>query len=161
MTLVRTFEGQINAAGKRFGIVAARFNSFIVEHLISGAVDTIVRHGGSKNDISLVHVPGSFEIPLACKKLAESGKLDALVALGAVIRGATSHYDLICAEVTRGIAAIMRETGVPIGFGVITADTIEQAIERAGTKAGNKGVEAALAAIEMSNVIRIIDKGEV
>ena len=143
----------------RFAIVAPRFNSFIVQHLLDGAIDTIARHGGSKNDISIVHIPGSFELPLACKKLAESQKFDAVIALGAVIRGATTHYDLVCAEAAKGVAQASMSSSVPVSFGVITTDTIEQAIERSGTKAGNKGADAALAAIEMAQVIRQIDKG--
>jgi 6,7-dimethyl-8-ribityllumazine synthase len=155
---MRVLEGQLNAAGVKFGIVAGRFNSFMSERLISGAVDMIVRHGGRKEDITLAYVPGSFEIPLVCKKLAESGKVDAIVAVGAVIRGATSHYDLVSAEMTKGLAQVSLETSIPVAFGVVAADTIEQAIERSGSKAGNKGAEAALAAIEMVNVLRAVEK---
>lgn len=158
--MVNVIEGQLSAAGLRLAIVAARFNSFIVQHLLEGAIDTIVRHGGNKNDLTLVHVPGSFELPLTCKKLAESGKFDAVIALGAVIRGATTHYDLVCSEAAKGIASASLATSTPISFGVITTDTIEQAIERAGTKAGNKGVDAAMAAIEMAQVLKQIDKGK-
>jgi 6,7-dimethyl-8-ribityllumazine synthase len=143
----------------RLAIVAPRFNSFIVEHLVAGAIDAIARHGGSKNDIAVVHVPGSFELPLTCKKLAESGSYDAIIALGAIIRGATTHYDLVCSEAAKGIAQASLSTSVPVAFGVITTDTIEQAIERAGTKAGNKGADAALSAIEMVQVLKQIDKG--
>ena len=157
--MVNVIEGQLSAAGLRLAIVAARFNSFIVQHLVEGAIDAVVRHGGNKNDLTLVHVPGSFELPLTCKKLAESGKFDAVIALGAIIRGSTSHYDLVCAEAAKGIANAALSTSVPVSFGVITTDSIEQAIERAGTKAGNKGVDAAMAAIEMAQVLKQIDKG--
>ncbi|MBN8548629.1 MAG: 6,7-dimethyl-8-ribityllumazine synthase [Deltaproteobacteria bacterium] len=157
--MVQVIEGQLSAAGLRLAIVAARFNSFIVQHLVEGAIDTVVRHGGNKNDLTLVHVPGSYELPLTCKMLAESGKYDAVIALGAVIRGATTHYDLVCSEAAKGIAHASISTSTPISFGVITTDTIEQAIERAGTKAGNKGVDAAMAAIEMAQVVKQIQKG--
>ena len=159
--MTRVIEGQLLATGLKFGLVAGRFNSFISERLVEGAIDTIVRHGGKKQDITLVRVPGSYEIPLICKALAESGKLDAIVAVGAVIRGATSHYEHVCNEMSKGIASVALSTSIPIGFGVITADTIEQAIERAGCKAGNKGVDAALAAIEMANLMKEIGKGVV
>ena len=138
------------------GIVAARFNEFIVSKLISGAEDALVRHGVSEDDIDLAWVPGAFEIPLIAKKMAESGKYDAVLCLGAVIRGATSHYDLVCAETSKGIAQVGLKTGVPTLFGIVTADTIEQAIERAGTKAGNKGYDVACSAIEMINLIKNI-----
>jgi len=157
---MRVLEGQLNAAGMKFGIVAGRFNSFMTERLISGAVDAIVRHGGREDDISLVHVPGSFEIPLVCKRLAESGAVNAVIAVGAVIRGATTHYELVSAEMAKGLAHVALETGVPVTFGVITADTIEQAIERSGSKAGNKGAEAAMAAIEMVNVLKAVEKAK-
>lgn len=150
----KVIEGQLNAAGLRLGLVAARFNNFICEHLISGAVDAIVRHGGSPKDITVVRVPGSLEIPLAVKKLAESGGLDAIVALGAIIRGSTTHYDLVCNETAKSLAKLQLDYTLPIGFGVLTADTIEQAIERAGSKAGNRGAEAAISAIEMVQVLR-------
>ena len=139
------------------GIVAARLNEFIVSKLISGAEDALVRHGVSEDDIDLAWVPGAFEIPLIAKKMAESGKYDAVLCLGAVIRGATSHYDLVCAETSKGIAQVGLKTGVPTLFGIVTADTIEQAIERAGTKAGNKGYDTALSAIEMANLMHTLD----
>ncbi len=146
-------EGNVVAKGIKVGIVAARFNEFIVSKLISGAEDALVRHGVSEEDIDLAWVPGAFEIPIIAKKMAESGKYDAVLCLGAVIRGATSHYDLVCAETSKGIAQVGLKTGVPTLFGIVTADTIEQAIERAGTKAGNKGYDVACSAIEMINLI--------
>lgn len=156
--MAKVIEGQLTAKGFKFGIVAARFNNFVGEHLLSGAIDSIVRNGGSEDDITVVRVPGSFEIPITCKKMVTSAKFDAIITVGALIRGATSHYDLICNELTKGIAQVSLESGVPITFGVITADNIEQAVERSGSKAGNKGVDAALAAIEMVNVINQIGK---
>jgi len=152
--MTRIVSGQLTAQGLSFGIVAARFNGFLVEQLVDGAKDTLIRHGASEQKLTLVNVPGSFEIPLACRELARHGGVDAIVALGVIIRGATSHYDLVCSEAARGVAAVSHEIGIPIGFGVVTADTIEQAIERCGTKAGNKGVDAAMAAIEMTHVVR-------
>ena len=146
-------EGNVVAKGIKVGIVAARFNEFIVSKLISGAEDALVRHGVSEEDIDLAWVPGAFEIPIIAKKMAESGKYDAVLCLGAVIRGATSHYDLVCAETSKGIAQVGLKTGVPTLFGIVTADTIEQAIELAGTKAGNKGYDVACSAIEMINLI--------
>lgn len=154
---MRVIEGQLSAAGLKFGIVAGRFNSFISEQLISGAIDALVRHGASKSDLTLIRVPGSFEIPLTCKKLADSASVDAIVAVGAVLRGATLHYELVCKELAKGLADVSRDSSLPITFGVITADTIEQAVERAGTKAGNKGAEAAMAAIEMVQVLRQLE----
>ena len=151
---MKTFEGNLIAKSMKVGIVAARFNEFIVSKLIGGCEDTLLRHGVRPEDISLVWVPGAFEIPLVAAKLAKSGKYDAVIALGAVIRGSTSHYDYVCAEVSKGIAAVSLDTGVPVMFGVLTTDTIEQAIERAGTKAGNKGAECAQGAIEMVNLMR-------
>jgi 6,7-dimethyl-8-ribityllumazine synthase len=148
----RVIEGNLVATDLRIGIIAARWNAFMGEKLIEAAVDTIVRHGGSKDNVTIVRVPGSFEIPLACKKLIASGPYDAVINLGVLIRGATSHYDLICSQVSKGISDVGLQTGVPCTFGVITADTIEQAIERSGSKAGNKGVEAATAAIEMAQL---------
>jgi 6,7-dimethyl-8-ribityllumazine synthase len=156
--MTKNIEGQLSASGMKIGIVAGRFNSFITEHLVSGAIDTIVRHGGRESDIAVARVPGSFEIPLICKKMAETRKYDAIIAVGAVIRGSTSHYDLVCSEVAKGIANVSLSTSVPVLFGVITTDTIEQAIERSGTKAGNKGAEAAMGAIEMVNLIRELAK---
>ena len=138
----------------KIGIVAARFNEFIVSKLVSGAQDALVRHGVADEDIALAWVPGAFEIPLAAKRMAESGKYDAVITLGAVIRGATSHYDFVCSEVSKGVANVALGADIPVMFGVLTTDTIEQAIERAGTKAGNKGAECAQGAIEMVNLLR-------
>lgn len=151
---MKVLEGNVVAEGAKIGIVAARFNEFIVSKLVSGARDGLVRHNVSDEDITLAWVPGAFEIPLMAKKMAQSGRYDAVICLGAVIRGATSHYDYVCAEVSKGIASVSLESGVPVMFGVVTTDTIEQAIERAGTKAGNKGYDCALGAIEMINLGR-------
>ena len=153
---MRTLEGNVVARGLIVAIVAARFNEFIVSKLIGGAKDALVRHGMEEDDITLAWVPGAFEIPLVAKQLAKSGKYDAVVCLGAVIKGATSHYDYVCAEVSKGIASVSLETDVPVAFGVVTTDNIEQAIERAGTKAGNKGYDAAFTAIEMANLSKVI-----
>ena len=150
-------EAKLLAEGRRFGIVVSRFNDFITEKLLQGAIDALVRAGASDGDIGIVRVPGAFEIPLLAKKMAMAGKFDAIVCLGAVIRGATSHYDYVAAEVSKGIATASMESGVPIIFGVITTDTIEQAIERAGTKAGNKGWSAAMAAVEMANLMELVE----
>jgi len=147
-------EGKIIAKGMKFSVVASRFNDFICEKLIGGAVDALKRAGADENDISIIKVPGAFEIPLAAKKLAKSGKFDAVICLGAVIRGATPHFEYISAEVSKGIATAALETEIPVAFGVITADTIEQAIERAGSKSGNKGWDAAISAIEMVDLFR-------
>ena len=155
---MKVLEGKVVADGAKIGIVAARFNEFIVSKLISGARDGLVRHNVEDDDITLAWVPGAFEIPVMAKKMAESGKYDAVICLGAVIRGATSHYDYVCAEVSKGIASVSLETGVPVMFGVVTTDNIEQAIERAGTKAGNKGYECAVGAIEMVNLMRVMKK---
>jgi 6,7-dimethyl-8-ribityllumazine synthase len=154
---MRVLEGNVVASDIKVGIVAARFNEFIVSKLIGGAKDALVRHGLSDEDIDLAWVPGAFEIPMIAKKMAQSGKYDAIVCVGAVIKGSTSHYDFVCAEVSKGIAQVGMETGVPTMFGVITTDNIEQAIERAGTKAGNKGYDAACGAIEMVNLIKSIN----
>ncbi len=151
---MRVLEGNVIAGDVKIAIVGARFNEFIVSKLISGAQDGLVRHGVKDDDITLAWVPGAFEIPLAAKKLAMSGKYDAVICLGAVIRGATSHYDYVCAEVSKGIAAVSLEAGIPVMFGILTTDNIEQAIERAGTKAGNKGYDCALGAIEMINLTK-------
>ena len=151
---MKVLEEKVVADGAKIGIVAARFNEFIVSKLISGARDGLVRHNVEDDDITLAWVPGAFEIPVMAKKMAESGKYDAVICLGAVIRGATSHYDYVCAEVSKGIASVSLETGVPVMFGVVTTDNIEQAIERAGTKAGNKGYDCALGAIEMINLAK-------
>ena len=152
------YEGKLVSEGIKVGIVAARFNEFIVSKLIGGCEDALLRHGVREEDISLAWVPGAFEIPLIAGKMAKSGKYDAVIALGAVIRGSTSHYDYVCAEVSKGIAAVSLESGVPVMFGVLTTDTIEQAIERAGTKAGNKGADCAQGAIEMVNLIRELEE---
>ena len=153
----RIIEAGLLAEGKKFGIINARFNDFITEKLVSGALDALKRSGCADTDITIVKVPGAFEIPLAAKKMAESGNYDAIICLGAVIRGATSHYDYVCAEVSKGIAAVSLDSGLPVLFGILTTDSIEQAIERAGTKAGNKGFDAALAAIEMANLMASMD----
>ena len=147
--MANVINGNLNAKDKKFGIVVGRFNEFISGKLLAGAMDCITRHDGEEKDVTTVWVPGSFEIPLTAKKMAESKKYDAIICLGAVIRGATPHFEYVAAEVSKGIAHVGLETGVPVIFGVITSDTIEQAIERAGTKAGNKGWDAALTAIEM------------
>ncbi len=151
-------EASLNAGGKRFAIIVSRFNDFISEKLLSGAIDALVRSGGKEKDITVVKVPGAFEIPLVAKKIAQKGKHDAVICLGAVIRGSTPHFDYVSAEVSKGVAAAGMETDVPVIFGVITTDTIEQAIERAGTKAGNKGWDAAIAAIEMANLFDAINR---
>ncbi len=153
---MRFIEGKLTAEGIKFAIVVSRFNSLITERLLEGALDCILRHNGSQENIDIVRVPGSFEIPLVAKKLAKSGKYDAVICLGAVIRGDTPHFDYVANEVTKGIAQVSLETEVPISYGILTTDTIEQAIERAGTKMGNKGFDAALTAIEMVNVIKQI-----
>ncbi len=147
-------EGSMIAQDMKIGLVVGRFNSYIVDSLVAGAIDTIVRHGGSEENITQVMVPGAFEIPVAAQKMAASGKYDAIVALGAVIRGGTPHFDYVAGECVKGLGQIQLQTGVPVSFGVLTVDTIEQAIERAGTKAGNKGGEATLAAIETVNVLK-------
>lgn len=151
---MRVLEGNVVAQGIKVGIVAARFNEFIVSKLIGGAQDALVRHGVSDDDITLAWVPGAFEIPLVAQKMAETGNYDAIVCVGAVIKGSTSHYDYVCAEVSKGIATVSLKTEVPVAFGVLTTDNIEQAIERAGTKAGNKGYDAACTAIEMVNLMK-------
>jgi 6,7-dimethyl-8-ribityllumazine synthase len=157
MEKIKTTEGDLVARDARFGIVAARFNDFIVESLLKAAVHCLRRHGADDADIEIVRVPGAFEMPVAVDKLAASRRFDGIIALGCVIRGATPHFDFVAGECVRGIAAAGQKYGTPVGFGVLTVDTIEQAIERAGTKAGNKGEEAALAAIEMVNVLRRVD----
>lgn len=149
-------EGKIVAKGMKFGIVASRFNDFICGRLIEGAVDALLRAGTDDQDITIIKVPGAFEIPLAAKKLAKTGTFDAVIGLGAVIRGATPHFEYVSSEVSKGIANVSLDTEVPIAFGVITTDTIEQAIERAGTKSGNKGWDAALSAIEMANLFKLL-----
>ncbi len=152
--MARTIEGNLSAAGIRFGLIVARFNDFVSDRLLGGAMDTLLRSGADPDKIDVVRVPGSFEIPLAARKMAASGRYDALIALGAVIRGATPHFDYVAAEVSKGVAQVSLESGLPIAFGVITANTLEQAIERAGSKAGNKGADAALSAVEMANLLR-------
>ena len=154
--MVKTVEGKLLAEGLKIGIVTARFNEFITGKLLSGAIDTLVRHGALEENLAAVWVPGAFEIPLVAQKMAMSGNYDAVICLGAVIRGSTPHFDYICAEVSKGVAQVGMHSGVPTIFGVITADSIEQAIERAGTKAGNKGSDAAMSAIEMANLLKLV-----
>lgn len=155
---MKTFEGKLVSQNIRVGIVAARFNEFITNKLLSGATDALLRHDVQEKDIDIAWVPGAFEIPLIASKMAKSRKYDAVICLGAVIRGSTSHYDYVCSEVSKGIANVSLETGVPVMFGVLTTETIEQAIERAGTKAGNKGFDCAVGAIEMVNLIHEIEE---
>ena len=151
--MAKYFEGHLRGEGKKIGIVMARFNSFIAERLLEGAMDTLVRSGVADDDIEVVRVPGAYEIPLVSLKMAKSGKYDAVISLGIVIRGATPHFDFVANEAAKGIAQASMDTGIPILFGVLTTDTIEQAIERAGSKAGNKGSDCAAAAIEMVNLL--------
>ncbi|TAL24024.1 MAG: 6,7-dimethyl-8-ribityllumazine synthase [Nitrospirae bacterium] len=151
---MKIFEGELQAKGLKFAIVVSRFNDFITSKLLEGAKDALLRHGAKEDDIDVAKVPGSFEIPLIAKKLAAKGAYNAVICLGTVIRGATPHFDYVAAEVSKGIAAASMETGVPIAFGVITSDTIEQAVERAGTKSGNKGFDAAITAIEMAQLLK-------
>lgn len=153
---MRIIEGELQAKGCKFGIIVSRFNDFITSRLLEGATDALLRHGAKDDDIELVRVPGAFEIPLIAKKMAMKGTFHAVICLGTVIRGATPHFDYIASEVSKGIAAASLETGIPIAFGIITADNIEQAVERAGAKAGNKGWDAAVTAIEMAQVIKKI-----
>ena len=155
---IKTFEGDFNARGLRFGIVASRFNDFIVDRLLDAAVGTLLKHGVTAGDIEVVRVPGAFEMPLAIKKLATSRRYNALIALGCVIKGATPHFDHVAREASRGVADVSMNEEIPVGFGILTVDTIEQAIERAGTKAGNKGADAALAAIQMATVLRQLEQ---
>ena len=152
----KQYEGRLDGSGLRMGLVVGRFNSFISERLVDGALDALLRHGVADDDITVARVPGAFEIPLVARKLAESGKFDAVICLGAVIRGSTPHFDYVSAEVSKGIASVGLASGVPVIFGVLTTDSIEQAIERAGTKAGNKGFDAAVSAIEMVNLLKEI-----
>ena len=154
--MVKVYEGHLVSQGLKFGIVAGRFNEFIVSKLVGGALDALKRHGADESDIELAWAPGAFEIPLIAQKMAESGKYDAVITLGAVIRGSTPHFDYVCNEVAKGVAAISLKTGVPTIFGVLTTNSIEQAVERAGTKAGNKGWDAAVSAIEMANLSRAL-----
>ena len=153
----KVFEGHLTAAGLKFGIVIARFNEFITGKLLAGAQDAIRRHGGDEAQVDVAWVPGAFEIPLAAQKLATGDRYDAVICLGAVIRGSTPHFDFVAAEASKGVAHAMMQTGTPIAFGILTTDTIEQAIERAGTKAGNKGFEAAVTAIEMANLLKTLE----
>ncbi len=152
--MTRQIEGGLDARGLKAALVASRFNDFIVSRLISGAIDALVRHGASEGDITIVRVPGAFEIPQAVSAMVRSGQHDIVVALGAVIRGSTPHFDYIAAEVAKGVAQTALQASIPVSFGVLTTDTIEQAIERAGSKAGNKGAEAAMSAIEMANLLK-------
>ncbi len=154
----KILEGKLLAENKKFALVVSRFNDFITDKLAGGAIDALMRSGASDADIEIVKVPGAFEIPLIAKKMAEKGIYDAVICLGAVIRGATPHFDYISAEVTKGIAMVSLEAGIPVIFGILTTDTIEQAIERAGTKAGNKGWSAAIAAVEMANLMELVDQ---
>jgi 6,7-dimethyl-8-ribityllumazine synthase len=156
MSNIKTFSGDFSAQGMRVGIVAGRFNDFVVDHLINGAVDTLLRHGAKEKDIEIARVPGAVEIPLAVKRMGKSGKYDAIIALGAVIRGGTPHFEYVAGECSKGLGQLNLELDMPIAFGVLTVDSIEQAIERSGTKAGNKGAEAAMSTIEMVNVLRQI-----
>ena len=156
---MKTYEGHLLIQNARFCLVTSRFNSFIVDALTSGAIDVLVRHGAHHDDIHVVKVPGAYELPLAVQKAAATGRYDAIVALGAVIRGSTPHFDYVAGECVKGISSLSLKHEIPIAFGVLTVDTIEQAIERAGTKAGNKGAEAALSAVEMVNLLREIDAG--
>jgi len=156
--MVHVYEGNLISQGKTYGIVVGRFNEFISSKLLGGALDALKRHGVSEEEISVAWVPGAFEIPLIAQKMAESGRFDAVITLGAVIRGSTPHFDYVCNEVSKGVAAISLKTGVPTIFGVLTTDSIEQAVERAGTKAGNKGWEAAATAIEMANLVSQFQK---
>ena len=152
-------EASLIAKGKRFGIIASRFNDFITDRLVGGAVDALTRSGAKDSDIDVVKVPGAFEIPMVAQRMANSKKYHAIVCLGAVIRGATPHFDYVCAEASKGIAQVGMDSQIPVIFGIVTTDTIEQAIERAGTKAGNKGWSAAVSAIEMANLMETVDKG--
>ncbi len=151
--MVKTIEGNLIAKGKKFGIIASRFNDFITKELVSGCLDMLIRHGANNEDLSITWVPGAFEVPLLAQRLAKSKSYDALICLGTVIRGSTPHFEYIASEVAKGIAKVSLDTGLPVIFGIITADTIEQAVERAGTKEGNKGRDAALSAIEMVNLL--------
>lgn len=154
--MTKIIEGRLDAQGLKIGILVSRFNSFISDRLVEGAIDALLRHGADRENLVVVRVPGAFEIPPAARKMALSGRYDALVCLGAVIRGATPHFDYVSAEVSKGVAAVSMEAGIPVSFGVLTTDTLEQAIERAGSKAGNKGFDAAMAAIEMASLYKAI-----
>jgi len=156
--MAKIIQGDLSGKGLKFGIVTARFNDFITARLLEGAIDGLQRHGVAENDIEVLKVPGAYEIPLAAKMLAQSKKFHAVICLGAVIRGATPHFEYVSAEVSKGVAMVSMETGLPVIFGVLTTDTIEQAVERAGTKSGNKGWDAALSAIEMANLMKQLEK---
>ncbi|MFO7764945.1 MAG: 6,7-dimethyl-8-ribityllumazine synthase [Pelovirga sp.] len=158
--MAKMIEGKLDAGNYRFGIVVSRFNSFISERLLDGAIDALVRHGADDQQITVLKVPGAFEIPLAAKQMAAANRFDALLCLGAVIRGGTPHFEYVSSEVTKGVAQVSLEAGLPVAFGVLTTDTVEQAIERAGTKAGNKGAEAAMSAIEMVNLLGVFSADE-
>jgi 6,7-dimethyl-8-ribityllumazine synthase len=153
----RVLEGQLSAEGFKFGIIVSRFNDFISSRLVEGAMDALLRHGATEEQVSVIRVPGAFEIPLTAKKLAESGRYDAVICLGAVIRGSTPHFDYVAAEVSKGIAIVSLESRIPVTFGVLTTDNLEQAIERAGSKSGNKGYDGAMAAIEMVNLFKELE----
>ena len=155
---MKVYEGQLDAKGLKAALVLSRFNSFITERLLEGAKDALLRHGGSEDNFTVVRVPGAFELPLAAKKLAESKKYDTVIALGAVIRGSTPHFAYVASETTKGLAQVSLNCGLPVAFGVLTCDTIEQAVERAGTKAGNKGFDAAMTAMEMVNLFKELDR---
>ncbi len=154
--MIKTIEGMLDAKGLKFAIIASRFNDFVVSKLVDGAVDCIIRHGGMEKDLTIIKVPGAFELVLAAKKAALSKKYDGIICVGAVIRGATPHFEYVAAETSKGIAHVNMETNIPVGFGVLTCENLEQAIERSGSKAGNKGVEAAMATLEMINVLKQI-----
>jgi 6,7-dimethyl-8-ribityllumazine synthase len=156
MSNIKIIEGNLTVHGARFGILAARFNSFVVDSLVEGAVDALKRHGANDSDLQIVKVPGAFEMPLVAARMAAKKEYDAIIALGAVIRGGTPHFEYVAGECTKGLSAVSAQYDIPVAFGVLTVDTIEQAIERAGTKAGNKGVEAAMSAIEMVNVLKAL-----
>ncbi len=153
----KVYEGYLDAKGLRFGLIVSRFNHFITDRLLEGALDALKRHGADENDMEIARVPGAFEIPFMAKKMADIGKYDAVICLGALIRGSTVHFDILAAEVTKGLAQVMLDSGIPVSFGVITTDTIEQAVERAGTKNGNKGWQAAESAIEMANLTKSLE----
>ena len=157
MTDIKTIEGDFSHSKANYSLVVGRWNSFVVEHLLAGAIDALRRHGVAESQITIVRAPGAFEIPLVCKKVADTGSADAIIALGAVIRGGTPHFEYVAGECTKGIAQVSMEYGVPISFGVLTVDSIEQAVERAGTKAGNKGEEAAMSALEMVSLLAKLD----
>jgi 6,7-dimethyl-8-ribityllumazine synthase len=154
MSSVKTIEADMIVRGARFGLLVARWNGFVVESLLEGAIDALVRHGAAQSDLQIVRVPGAFEMPIAAQKMAASGHYDAIIALGAVIRGGTPHFEYVAGEATKGMAQVSLQTGVPLTFGLLTVDSIDQAIERSGTKAGNKGAEAAMSAIEMVNLLK-------